>query len=116
MLRWRMLSTGLVVTALAATMAVVPALGGTTNDSVGVVDQTQGLWYLRDPVTGATTSFYFVRDIGVSCSNVVVHPLRDVVTEEHPHPVVTEDGIEYLFVGVHLGDDCVQEDRVTPPP
>jgi hypothetical protein len=54
-----MLSTGLVVTALAATMAVVPALGGTANDSVGVVDQTQGLWYLRDPVTGATTSFYF---------------------------------------------------------
>ena len=43
MLRWRMLSTGLVVTALAATMAVVPALGGTANDSVGVVDQTQGL-------------------------------------------------------------------------
>lgn len=40
-------------------MAVVPALGGTANDSVGVVDQTQGLWYLRDQVTGATTSFYF---------------------------------------------------------
>jgi hypothetical protein len=54
-----MLSTGLVVTALAATMAVVPALGGTTYDSVGVVDQTQGLWYLRDAGNGATTSFYF---------------------------------------------------------
>jgi hypothetical protein len=59
MLRWRMFSTLLVVTALAATMTVAPALGGTADDSVGVVDQTQGLWYLRDPVTGATTSFYF---------------------------------------------------------
>ena len=26
---------------------------------VGVVDPTQGIWYLRDPLTGDTTSFYY---------------------------------------------------------
>jgi len=40
-------------------MAIAPAVGGTADGSVGVVDQTQGLWYLRDPGNGATTSFYF---------------------------------------------------------
>jgi hypothetical protein len=59
MLRLRMLLAVSVVTALTATMAVVPALGGTEDDSVGVVDQTSGLWYLRDPGNAATTSFYF---------------------------------------------------------
>jgi hypothetical protein len=59
MLRLRMLLAVSVVTALTATMTVVPALGGTEDDSVGVVDQTSGLWYLRDPGNGATTSFYF---------------------------------------------------------
>ena len=59
MLRSRMLLTVFVLTALAATMTVVPALGRTADDSVGVVDQTSGLWYLRDPASGATTSFYF---------------------------------------------------------
>ncbi len=28
-------------------------------DSVGVVDTTQGFWYLRDPATGSTTSFFY---------------------------------------------------------
>jgi hypothetical protein len=42
-----------------ATMVAIPASAGVPADSVGVVDETQGLWYLRDPGTGATTSFYF---------------------------------------------------------
>jgi hypothetical protein len=28
-------------------------------DSVGIVDTDQGYWWLRDPVTGTTTAFYF---------------------------------------------------------
>lgn len=28
-------------------------------DAVGVVDTIQGIWYLRDPASGATTSFYY---------------------------------------------------------
>jgi hypothetical protein len=28
-------------------------------ESVGVVDTAQGFWYLRDPVTGSTTSFFY---------------------------------------------------------
>ena len=40
-------------------MAGAPALAGTPQDTVGVVDQTTGVWYLRDASNGATTSFYY---------------------------------------------------------
>jgi len=50
---------GVVAGALATTMVAVPALAGAQEDSVGVVGQTQGFWYLRDPGSGATTSFFF---------------------------------------------------------
>jgi hypothetical protein len=40
-------------------MVAIPVFAGVPTDSVGVVDQTQGLWYFRDASNGATTSFYF---------------------------------------------------------
>lgn len=56
-----------IVGLLALTMALGFALDGaqpaaaiTSNqDSVGLADGTTGIWYLRDPGTGATTSFYY---------------------------------------------------------
>lgn len=53
------LSLLVVVTVLATLMAGAPALAGTPQDTVGVVDQTTGVWYLRDASNGATTSFYY---------------------------------------------------------
>lgn len=35
------------------------ASAGENPDATGVVDTSQGIWYLRDDVSGATTSFYF---------------------------------------------------------
>jgi hypothetical protein len=55
----RLLLSGLLVAALAVTVAVVPAVAGAPEDSVGVVDQTQGFWYLRDAGNGETTSFFY---------------------------------------------------------
>jgi len=48
----------LVVTALATIVAGSPALAEPPTDTVGVVDETTGVWYLRGP-TGDTTSFYY---------------------------------------------------------
>lgn len=49
----------LVIPMLAAvlTVSALPALAG--DDSVGVVDQRSGLWYLRDGSNGDTTSIYY---------------------------------------------------------
>ncbi len=48
------------VLALAFVVAVgLPAVADGPEDTVGVVDQTSGIWYLRNPFNGATTSFYF---------------------------------------------------------
>jgi len=61
----RLVWTGATIAALIATMAAFPAGAGAgagaggADGSVGVVDQTSGLWYLRDAANGATTSFYF---------------------------------------------------------
>ncbi|MCB1246430.1 MAG: N-acetylmuramoyl-L-alanine amidase [Acidimicrobiia bacterium] len=49
------------VIVLVASVVVAGAVGAATAhsaDSVGVVDPTTGIWYLRDD-TGATTSFYY---------------------------------------------------------
>jgi len=59
MSRLRTILVGVVATGLMTGMVAIPAFAGVPADSVGVVDQTQGLWYLRDPGSGATTSFYF---------------------------------------------------------
>ncbi len=49
-----------VLVAMAFVVAVgLPALADGPEDSVGMVDQTSGVWYLRNPINGATTSFYF---------------------------------------------------------
>jgi len=45
--------------AAALLLAASPVSADDTVDTVGVVDQTSGVWYLRDPVSGATTSFYY---------------------------------------------------------
>ena len=49
----------LLVTSVAFVMLGSPALANGDGDTVGVVDQTSGIWYLRDPSNGATTSFYY---------------------------------------------------------
>jgi L,D-transpeptidase catalytic domain len=36
-----------------------PALPAAAEPSVGVVDRTTGIWYLRDPGTGSTTRFFY---------------------------------------------------------
>jgi endonuclease YncB( thermonuclease family) len=49
-----------VTTSMVMSLVVIPlALATEPTDSVGVVDLSQGLWYLRDPATTETTSFYF---------------------------------------------------------
>jgi hypothetical protein len=48
-----------VLVVVAAVMVASPVLADSPLDTVGVVDQDTGVWYLRDPVNGATTSFYF---------------------------------------------------------
>lgn len=35
------------------------AVAGGPEESFGVVDTTTGKWYLRDPLNGETTSFFF---------------------------------------------------------
>ncbi len=40
-------------------MSGMPAIALSPGDSTGVVDQTTGIWYLRDATTGTTTSFYY---------------------------------------------------------
>jgi hypothetical protein len=37
----------------------MPAVAAVPGESTGVVDQTTGVWYLRDVANGATTSFYY---------------------------------------------------------
>ena len=37
----------------------MPAVAGVQGESTGVVDQTTGIWYVRDAANGATTSFYY---------------------------------------------------------
>ena len=49
----------LLVTSVAFVMLGSPALANGDEDTVGVVDQSTGIWYLRDPSNGATTSFYY---------------------------------------------------------
>lgn len=49
----------LVVVLTSSLMAFNPADAVENDDSVGVVDRNQGLWYLRDAVSEETTSFYF---------------------------------------------------------
>lgn len=49
--------TGLLVIALLCSAA--PVLAADPQDSVGVVDQATGMWFLRDPAMGKTTSFFF---------------------------------------------------------
>ncbi len=41
------------------TASYAQVLGPTGGDSVGVVDTTTGIWYLRDPANGQTTNFYY---------------------------------------------------------
>ncbi len=48
----------LALSLLAAVMAFVPALAADNGDSVGLADQTTGIWYLRGD-DGSTTSFFF---------------------------------------------------------
>jgi hypothetical protein len=55
---------GLIVTSFAPALAedppaTEPAPVASPVDSVGVVDPTQGYWWLRDANTGSTTSFYY---------------------------------------------------------
>jgi len=57
MLRTRSWVAALVVLVLAA--SGVPAAAVVPGESTGVVDQTTGIWYLRDASNGATTSFYY---------------------------------------------------------
>jgi hypothetical protein len=59
MIKARVFASILVLSLFASVLALVPALAADNNDSVGVADQTTGIWYLRDPGNGATTSFYF---------------------------------------------------------
>jgi hypothetical protein len=40
-------------------LAAAPAMAADAPAGVGVVDPASGVWYLRDPATGSTTSFYF---------------------------------------------------------
>jgi hypothetical protein len=40
-------------------VGVGPVSAGVPVDGVGVVDPSSGVWYLRDPGSGATTSFYY---------------------------------------------------------
>jgi hypothetical protein len=47
------------LTAVAVVSVGSAALADGPEDSTGVVDQTTGLWYLRNPFTGDTTSFYY---------------------------------------------------------
>ena len=46
------------VAVLATVVAGSPAVAAVQQDTVGVVDETTGVWYLRGP-TGDTTSFYY---------------------------------------------------------
>ena len=41
------------------TLAILFAGPASADDDVGVFDDETGIWYLRDDVTGSTTSFYF---------------------------------------------------------
>jgi hypothetical protein len=58
----RRLFTSMVIAVLwFGLVGVVPASSGVAGgvDGFGVVDVSSGQWYLRDPGSGATTSFYF---------------------------------------------------------
>lgn len=44
---------------LAVLLAVLVAAPAGASDSVGLVDKGQGYWWLRDPATGDTTSFFY---------------------------------------------------------
>ncbi|MFC2153814.1 hypothetical protein ACFLQ7_04210 [Actinomycetota bacterium] len=58
MSKLRSVSLFLVAVLTALNVAAVPAQSVGGDDSVGVADQTTGIWYLRSP-NGDTTSFYF---------------------------------------------------------
>lgn len=47
------------LTALLSLALIASAAAAIADDGVGVVDDRTGEWYLRDPATGATTSFYY---------------------------------------------------------
>ena len=49
----------LLLTAVAVVSVGSAALADGPEDSTGVVDQTTGLWFLRNPFNGDTTSFYY---------------------------------------------------------
>jgi hypothetical protein len=49
----------LAVTALVSALAPLAAAADGPEESVGVVDTSSGIWYLRDPSNGQTTSFYY---------------------------------------------------------
>ncbi|MDH3730780.1 MAG: L,D-transpeptidase [Acidimicrobiia bacterium] len=54
----RLLALVLAITTLVVLPAVTATASGTAA-GVGVVDAATGIWYLRDPGAGETTSFYF---------------------------------------------------------
>jgi L,D-transpeptidase catalytic domain len=48
-----------ILVALIAFVPLLPAGAALAGDGIGVVDARTGEWYLRDPATGETTSFYY---------------------------------------------------------
>ena len=76
-----------------------PALADGPEDSVGVVDQTTGLWHLRDPLTGETTSFY--------CGNPGDFPVMgdwDCDGDDNPGLYRQSDGFVYLRMANSQGN------------
>lgn len=56
---YRRLGPAGLAVALLLTLPAFPVEASQSTAGVGVVDPTTGLWYLRDPASGGTTSFYF---------------------------------------------------------
>ncbi len=57
--RTRALIVAVVLAVLAMVPAASAAAAGGDPAGIGLVDPATGQWYLRDPATGSTTSFYF---------------------------------------------------------
>jgi lipoprotein-anchoring transpeptidase ErfK/SrfK len=56
---WWRGATLLLVIAVMVVLPVIPVAASQDTAGIGVVDPDTGVWYLRDPASGATTSFYF---------------------------------------------------------
>lgn len=56
---WRRFVRAVVLGCAFALVAPLAAVANGGSGSVGVVDTTTGIWYLREPSSGATTSFYY---------------------------------------------------------